>query len=206
MSGVKKTGLRFRGIMMPNSYHPAIRKAKREASQPSIHGTKLWKSSALVIDYLNKNPPQYFNRVLDVGCGWGAGGIWCAKKLTSQVTSMDADPDVFRFLNITASINKVKTTPLILKFAQLSKKDLEAFDLLIAADICFWDELVDPVYRMIERAINAGVKQIVISDPERPTFMKMAERCLKKHGGDLLEMETKGSVNARGSVLVIKNF
>jgi len=119
---------------------------------------------------------------------------------------MDADPDVFRFLNITASINKVKTTPLILKFAQLRKRDLEAFDLLIAADICFWDELVDPVYRMIERAINAGVKQIVISDPERPTFMKMAERCLKKHGGDLLEMETKGSVNARGSVLVIKNY
>ena len=59
---------------------------------------------------------------------------------------------------------------------------------------------------MIDRAINAGVKQIVISDPERPTFMKMAERCLKKHGGDLLEMETKGSVNARGSLLVIKNY
>ena len=206
MSEVKKNGLRFRGIMMPNSNHPAIRKAKKEASQPSIHGTKLWKSSALVIDYLDKNPPPFFNRVLDVGCGWGIGGIWCAKKLTSQVTSMDADPDVFRFLNITASINKVETTPLILKFAQLRKKDLEAFDLLIAADICFWDELVDPVYRMIERAINAGVKQIVISDPERPTFMKMAERCLEKHGGDLLEMETKGSVNARGSVLVIKNY
>ena len=206
MPGGEKTGLRFRGIMMPNSNHPAIRKAKREASQPSIHGTKLWKSSALVIDYLDKNPPPFFNRVIDVGCGWGIGGIWCAKKLASKVTSMDADPDVFRYLKITANINKVKTTPLILKFAQLRKKDLEAFDLLIAADICFWDELVDPVYRMIERAIRAGVKQIVVSDPERPTFLEMAERCLEKYGGELLEIETKGTINARGSVLVINNY
>ena len=206
MSGVKKTGLRFRGIMMPNSNHPAIRKAKREASQPSIHGTKLWKSSALVIDYLDKNPPPFFNRVLDVGCGWGIGGIWCAKKLTSQVTSMDADADVFPFLEVTAKMNNVRTSQLKLKFHQLRKIDLEEFDLLIGADICFWDELVDPVYRMIERAIRAGVKQIVVSDPERPTFLEMAERCLEKYGGELLEIETKGTINARGSVLVINNY
>ena len=206
MSSARKTCQRFRGIVMPKSNHPAIRKAKREGSQPSIHGTKLWKSSALIIDYLGKNPPPYFDQVIDVGCGWGIGGIWCAKKLASKVTSMDADPDVFRFLEITANINNVETTHLRLKFEHLRKKDLKKFDLLIAADICFWDELVDPVYRMIERAIKAGVKQIVISDPERPTFLKMAGNCLKKYGGELLEIETKGSINARGCLLVINNY
>ena len=93
-----------------------------------------------------------------------------------------------------------------LAFTKFKIEELSKYSLIVGSDICFWDELVDPVYRMIDRAINAGVKQIVISDPERPTFMKMAERCLKKHGGDLLEMETRGSVNARGSLLVIKNY
>ena len=32
--------------------------------------------------------------------------------------------------------------------------------MLIAADICFWDELVDPVYNLVKRAVNAGVKKV----------------------------------------------
>ncbi len=206
MSTVIKTDHRFRGVIIPKSNHPAIRKVKREGSQPSIHGTKLWKSSALVIDYLRQNPPKYSKSIIDVGCGWGIGGIWCAKNLSARVTSMDADTDVFPFLEVTAKMNNVRTRQLKLKFHQLRRIDLEQFDLLIGADICFWDELVDPVYRMIERAIKAGVKQIVVSDPERPTFLEMAERCLEKYGGELLEIETKGSINARGSVLVINNY
>ena len=200
-----RTENRFRGVTMPTGSHPAIRRVKRQGVYPSIHGNKLWKSSCLLIDYLNKNRPEYCRSVIDVGCGWGASGIWCAKKLGSDVTSMDADPDVFPFLEVAADLNGVATTPLVSRFEKLSKRQLSQFDLLIAADICFWDELVDPVYKMVNRAIKAGVKQIVIADPERPTFHEMAARCVEKHCAELIEWETRSPIKAHGALLVIQN-
>lgn len=199
------TQRRFRGTIMPTASHPDIRKVKREGNYPSIHGNKLWKSSCLVIDYLKQNPPEHANSVIDVGCGWGASGIWCAKKLGSDVTSMDADPDVFPFLEVAADLNGVVTTPLVSRFEELTKRQLSQFDLLIAADICFWDELVDPVYKMVNRAVKAGVKQIVIADPERPTFHEMAARCVDKHCAELIEWETRSPIKAHGALLVIQN-
>ena len=199
------TQRRFRGTIMPTASHPDIRRVKREGNYPSIHGNKLWKSSCLVIDYLKQNPPEHADSVIDVGCGWGASGIWCAKKLGSDVTSMDADPDVFPFLEVAADLNGVATTPLVSRFEKLTKRQLSQFDLLIAADICFWDELVEPVYKMVNRAIKAGVKQIVIADPERPTFHEMAARCVEKHCAELIEWETRSPIKAHGALLVIQN-
>ncbi len=199
------TQRRFRGSIMPTSSHPEIRRVKREGNYPSIHGNKLWKSSCLIIDYLKKNPPEHADTVIDVGCGWGASGIWCAKKLGSDVTSMDADPDVFPFLEVAADLNGVTTTPLVSRFEKLTKRQLSEFDMLIAADICFWDELVDPVYKMVNRAVKAGVKQIVIADPERPTFHEMAARCIDRHYAEVIEWETRSPIKAHGALLVIQN-
>ena len=195
----------FRGAIMPTGSHPAIRKSKRKGAQPSIHGTKLWKSSALLIDHMRKYPPEHCNTVIDVGCGWGLAGIWCARFLGSEVTSVDADPDVFPFLGVAAELNGVTTTPLVSRFEELKRKQLKHNDMLIAADICFWDELVKPVTNMVDRAINAGVRRIMIADPERSTFLEMDERCLDRHGGELVEWRTRGSIAARGAILIIDN-
>lgn len=200
-----KTASTFRGITLPSNSHKAIRKVRREGNYPSIHGDKTWKSSLLLIDYLKRNPPEHCRRVIDVGCGWGSSGIWCAKTLGSDVTSMDADEDVFPFLDVVADLNGVTTTPLVSRFEQLTKKQLAEFDMLIAADICFWDELVRPVYNMVNRAVQAGVKHILIADPERPTFHEMAERCVDKHCADLIEWEVKRGAKAQGAIMVIEN-
>lgn len=190
---------------MPTGSHPAIRKVKRQGIEPSIHGNKLWKSSLLLIDYLKKNPPEHCRSVIDVGCGWGISGIWCAKKFNSDVTSVDADPDVFPFLNATAELNGVATTPLVSRFEKLSTKQLSQFDMLIAADICFWDELVNPVTNMVNRAVKAGVKQILIADPERSTFFEMAERCADRHCAEIIEWKTSTPIKASGAIMVIEN-
>ena len=200
-----RTGRRFRGAIMPTASHPEIRRVRREGKYPSIHGNKLWKSSCLLIDYLKQNPPEHAGRVIDVGCGWGASGIWCAKTLGSVVTSMDADPDVFPFLDVAAKLNGVTTTPLVSRFEKLTSRQLAQFDMLIAADICFWDELVDPVYRMVNRAVNAGVKHILIADPERPTFHEMAARCVERHCAEVIDWNTRSPIKATGAIMVIHN-
>jgi predicted nicotinamide N-methyase len=200
-----RTEHRFRGVTMPTSSHPVIRQLRRQGVNPSIHGNKLWKSSRLLIDYMHKNRPTHCKTVLDVGCGWGISGIWCAKSLGAQVTSVDLDPNVFPFLEASASLNGVTTTPLVSSFEKLSSKQLSKFDMLIAADICFWDELVDPVVKMVNRAVKAGVKQIIIADPERSTFFDMAQRCEDRHCSEVIEWKTRSPVKARGALMVLEN-
>jgi predicted nicotinamide N-methyase len=94
---------------------------------------------------------------------------------------------------------------MVSRFEKLSKKKLEGYDMLIAADICFWDELVDPVAKMVDRAVKAGVKQVLIADPERSTFFEMAERCMDKHCAEIVEWKTRGSIKASGAILVVEN-
>lgn len=202
---VRVTERKFRGVTLPTAGHKVIRRVKREGHEPSIHGTKLWRSSFLIMDYLHKHPPESANSVLDAGCGWGITGIWCAKKLGASVVSLDADPAVFPYLKAVAELNKVSTTPLVRRFEALKKPQLADFDLLVAADVCFWDDLVKPVGKLIDRAIDAGVGQIVIADPERPTFHEMAEKAINRHGGDLIHWSLKGKLKATGALLVINN-
>ena len=196
---------RFKGVVMPYAAHSSIRAVKRAGHDPSIHGTKLWKSSCLIIDYLKKHPPKRRGKILDAGCGWGITGIWCAKHWDANVTSMDADPAVFPYLEAVARLNGVSTTPWVQRFEKVRKKDLEDVDILFGGDICFWDELVKPVGQIINRAIDAGVGTIVIGDPERPTFHEMAERAIQTHGGELLDWRISGPVKATGALLVIHN-
>jgi predicted nicotinamide N-methyase len=196
---------RFRGALFPTAAHPAIRAVRRRSDAPAIHGNKLWKSSCLVIDYLHRHPPAACRRVLDVGCGWGIGGIWCAKRFGAAGTSVDADPNVFPYLDVVAGLNGVRTEHLVRRFERISTRELAEYDLLIGADICFWDELTAPVANLVNRAIRAGVGEILIGDPERSPFLAMAERCIDRHGGELLEWRTRGTLAARGTLLHINN-
>ncbi len=112
--------------------------------------------------------------------------------------------DVFPYLEATAGINKVATRHLVSRFEKLKTRQLKEYDMLIAADICFWDELVNPVYNMVNRAVKAGVKHILIADPERPTFLEMAGRCIDRHCADLIEWETRSPIKAQGAIMVIE--
>jgi predicted nicotinamide N-methyase len=91
------------------------------------------------------------------------------------------------------------------RFEKLTGRQLAQFDMLIAADICFWDELVEPVYRMVDRAVKAGVKQILIADPERPTFHQMAARCVERYCAEVIDWNTRSPIKASGAILVIHN-
>lgn len=201
----RRTEYRFHGIKMLTASHPAVRRIKRTDAQPSIHGNKLWKSSFLLIDYLKKNPPEHCRTVLDAGCGWGTSGIFCAKRFNSRVISVDADRDVFPYLQANAEANGVSVEPLQSRFEKITTRQLQDIDLLIAADICFWDELVNPVFNLVSRAVKAGVKKIVIADPERSTFFEMAHRCEDKFCADIIEWRTRRPVTASGALMVLEN-
>jgi len=77
--------------------HAHIRRLKRLHS-PSALGFRVWGSCRLLMDYLKTLGLTAGLKVMDVGCGWGLAGIFCAHELKAKVTCVDSDPEVFEYL------------------------------------------------------------------------------------------------------------
>ena len=198
--------IRTRGITLLRSGHKEIRRLKRANHTPSIHGNKVWNSSFLIMDHLTRNKLDADDHLLDIGCGWGPLSIFTAKRFRCRVTAVDADADVFPYLDLHAQINKVDITTEQLRFEKLSTARLKDVTVMAGADICFWDELTPVLYNLIRRALRAGVKQIIIADPGRSPFYALAEKC--DQGGlnsRVVERRSKTPKNLCADLLIIDN-
>lgn len=189
------------GVLTLEPRHRLIRKLKKVFT-PSIHGHKTWSSSYLLMDYfLHQRLLKKNMRVLEVGCGWGPASIFCARHSRCRVTGLDRDPDVFPFLEVQAAFNGVAVNSMVQGFEQVTKKQLGEFQLLLAADVCFWNELTDIHFKLIRRALAAGVKEIVYADPGRKPFFKLAERCAEQFGATLVSWYCTEPEHFEGYVL-----
>jgi predicted nicotinamide N-methyase len=196
--------IRAYGIRVLQSRHPEIRRLKH-LHTPSVHGNKHWVSSWLLMDYLKRHPLPQGARVMEIGCGWGLAGIYCAKKFNAIVTGVDIDPEVFPYLRLHAAINKVDVATLHQKFNKLKEIHLQDIDCVIGADICFWNKMVFPLKRFIHRALNAGVQQVIIADPARSPFEKLSKYFVKKGTGKTLDWRVQLPRNIQGQLLNINN-
>ena len=167
------------GIYLLSSQHRLIRRLRR-VYEPSIHGNKAWRASFLLMDYLLHHPPRRGVRVLELGCGWGPGGVFCARRFKAKVAGVDLDSNVFPFLEVIAALNDVKVEPVEGNFNNLGSERLGEAQLIVGSDICFWDSMVKPLFGVVRRALEGGVKRIVITDPGRPTFYELADLCAKQ--------------------------
>src|SRR5207244_9826693 len=158
--------------------HPEVRRLQPAAGQPVLHGPKVWPTSFVLIDYLSQRGVPARARVLDLGCGWGLVGIACAKTFQAQVTGLDADAAVFPYLQLHAQRNGVHLATRQGTFADLVPQDLAAFDLIVGADICFWEDLVDPLFQLVRHSVAVGVAEILVADPGPPPFDELCARCV----------------------------
>ncbi|MEJ2131460.1 MAG: class I SAM-dependent methyltransferase, partial [Gammaproteobacteria bacterium] len=138
------------GLYLLTSSHRFVRRLKAYYS-PSVHGHKTWRSSYLLMDYFTHHPLPKRARVMEVGCGWGPAGIFCARSFKARVTGVDMDEDVFPFLDVLAALNEVEITPLKSKFEDITKRALAAQHTVIGSDICFWDSMTKPLFNLIRR-------------------------------------------------------
>jgi predicted nicotinamide N-methyase len=190
------------GVRLLLSQHPEIRKLK-QFNAPSVHGNRLWKSTWLLMDYLHRRGLPEDLRVMEVGCGWGLLGIYCAKKYGARVTSVDVDPEVLPYLQLHAKVNEVEISTMKKDFEGLRTKHLKDVDVLLGADVCFWDNMVKPLKNLILRALRAGVKQVLISDPGRPPFEEVGEYFVIKRGGEILDWTAQRPRRSEGRILKI---
>jgi predicted nicotinamide N-methyase len=204
MAGITKTKIKSHGVEVLLSRHKEVRKLKRNHS-PCFHGNKFWASSWLLMDHIRRRGIPNRAKILEIGCGWGLAGIYCAKKNGAKVTAVDIDPDVFPFLHLHATINKVKITTLRRDFSKLTIRDLKDFDALIGVEICFLDEMIDPLKRLIRRALRSGVKLVLVADPGRSPFEEIGRYFVQERDGKMLDWTAQRPRRIQGRILRIKN-
>ena len=204
MTSRAKNEIRAHGIRVLQSRHPEVRKLKR-LHAPSVHGNKHWASSWLLMDYFRHHGLPEGARVMEIGCGWGLAGIYCAKKHGAIVTGVDIDPEVFPYLRLHADINRVHVATLHQKFNKLKENHLQDVDVIIGADICFWDNMVHPLKRFIHKALRAGVQLILVADPDRSPFQQISRYFVKKRRGEVLDWSVQRPRNFQGRLLKIKS-
>lgn len=192
------------GVKVLNSRHKDIRRIRR-SHPPAIHGNKCWTSSYLIMDFLRKNglPKKKECRVMEVGCGWGLASIFCAKQYGAKITGTDADDNVFPYLDLHAEINGVEMRRYTAKFEDLTLTELSEFDLVLGADICFWNQLINPLWKLVQNSMEAGVKQIIIGDLGREPFEEVAKRSLNKYSGRKIQKLITKPVRSHGYLLVV---
>jgi len=190
------------GINVLLSPHPAIRQLKRQFKANS-HGNRFWWSSWLLMDYFRRRGIPSGSRILEVGCGWGLLSIYCAKKHKAVATGADIDRNVLPYGMFHADINNVNVNFIQKGFEQLTKKDLENYDIILGADICFWDDMTGLLKNLILRAKKAGVKQVFISDPVRSPFESLCEYFTEKGEGEVLDWIAPEPREILGQILKI---
>ncbi|MDC0598380.1 methyltransferase domain-containing protein [Gammaproteobacteria bacterium] len=196
----------IRGLKIYGEKHKAIKALlESEEDAPEIHGDKVWFSSYFIIDYLLENPPPKKPKIMEIGCGWGLLGIFCAKEFKAKVIGVDADKYVFPFLDLHAKENSVKIEHKVCRYEKLPAKLLAEQDLILGGDICFWNELVEPLLTLIKRALRKKGMTLIIADPGRSPFMKLAKRCKKLFNAELLEVSIKKPTKEEGYLLIIKS-
>ncbi len=200
MKGRHRKEYSAHGVRALLSRHPAVRRLKKDRF-PTQHGNRFWSSSWVLMDYLGRRGLPRGARVMDVGCGWGLAGIYCAKRYGARVTGVDADADVFPFLRLHAEANRVDIGVLRRDFDRITSRTLRDYDYLIGADICFWDSLVRPIRNLIIRAFRAGIRGVFIADPGRSPFEAVGESVLGRHSGEILSWTTKRPRTIHGRIL-----
>ncbi len=190
------------GLRIFRARDKEVRSLKR-IHKPSTYGFRIWTSSWLLMDFLRLRRLSGGSRVMDLGCGWGLAGIYCAKKYGADVTGVDMDSQVFPFLRLHAEANGVKIHTLVRRFGEVSSHDLKGMNFLIGSDICFWDTLVNPLIDLIDRAFEEGVQLVLIADPGRGAFIDLGDHFIRKSQGEFIDWSVDSPHHITGRILAI---
>ena len=199
----KNAVIRRLGVSVYPANHPKIRTLSKTVDDPSIHGDKVWDASFILMDFFNQFPLSKGARVLDVGCGWGALTCFLARKFNARVTGIDADATVKHYFDFHLKANRVEAKFIECTMEAMTIDKLKEFDVIVGGDICFWDDLKLAWQGLIERALEAGVKEIYLADPGRQPFWDLTDYCQEMNGAELWSHEINKPIKTEHYVMEI---
>jgi predicted nicotinamide N-methyase len=205
MSNFHKKEIFCYGVHALSSRHREIRLLKRMHA-PHRFGFRVWTSSWLLMDFIKRHGLPIGTHVMELGCGWGLAGIYCAKMHQAVVTGVDIDPEVFYYLRYHSEINAVHLATMNMGFEELGPEQLNGVKVLIGADICFWDTMAETLKKLICRAFAEGVQLVVLADPGREPFDQLCEYFADEMGAETLNWSIEQPYAIEGRILKISSF
>ena len=192
------------GLKILKSSHPDVRKIKRQQQGHSAHGNKVWRSSFALIDYLETYPLKQHSKVIEIGCGWGLSSLYLTKYQQVDVTAIDIDDSVKPYFELQNRINQSHINFQQRNFESLKPDELSSCSSIIGSDICFWDEMTEPLFNLIDRSLRSGVQKILIADPGRPPFWELTEKCAETFDSEVITRSIYKPWKSEKYILVIR--
>jgi predicted nicotinamide N-methyase len=192
------------GVRVLKQQHPIIRSLSKAGPRPKLYGARVWQSTFMLIDYLSEHPLGRDLRVMEIGCGWGLLGIFCAKYFAAEVLLTDADAQVFPYAMTHARLNHVSVQTEHVAFERITDRGLRERDILVGADVCFWPELGTALRRLIARALSLGTKKILLADPGRASFMGLANHCQYHYAAKVIPCHASTRTGSSGHILIVE--
>jgi predicted nicotinamide N-methyase len=155
------------------------------------------------MSYLETRPMSPGCRVVEVGCGWGLAGIFCAKRFGAKVLLTDVDKRVFPYARAHEALNGVQLGTECTRMERLSDERLGNTDVVLGGDICFWPELGTSLRGLIGRALEQGVRRVVLADPGRPPFLRLADHCQAHFPAELMSWPAATRSKTENYLLVV---
>lgn len=168
------------GIKALKPNHPDVAKLLQDGFQPSDFGSRIWRSSYLLIDYLSNNSLPNTHKAMELGCGWGLAGTYLQKTFDVDVTAIDCDADVFPFQQLLCRHNGISMHTRHCSLSGLCKHDLRDIDLMIGADICYSAGNALDIEKLCDHMTRQQGVELILADNGRPPFWDLARR-LKRH-------------------------
>ena len=145
-----KANIYFKGVEIPTSSHPEIKKLKKKSNVHYMHGKKVWNSTLILMElFADINFNQ--EKIADLGCGWGALSCFLTKK-GADITGIDSDVNVKPYF------------------------DISPYKTFLASDVCFWDVHTDLWIKFINKIIKEN-KRLIMCDPGRESFWNLLDQC-----------------------------
>ncbi len=168
-------------IVKPN--HPSVHALQEKGFRPKNFGCRVWPGSYLMMHYLRLNPLPTGARVLELGAGWGVLTTYVSRHFQACATALDIDTQVLPYQKLIADRNNINITSIASGLEEISPTDINQFDYILGADICYNATMKSHIKRLIRFGCGTyndnqhpphKEKRFLISDTGRKPFTELS--------------------------------
>lgn len=189
------------GVKALKPNHPDVLSLHRQGFEPSDFGSRIWRSSYLLIDYLSRHSLRGTRQAMELGCGWGLAGTYLQKTFDVEVIATDMDADVFPFQQLVCRHNDVDMHTRHCSLSGLREHDLRDIDLMIGADICYSDDNARDIERLCLHMTRQQGVELILADSGRTPFRGLVERLGRRYSVKMTPLTLELPTEVSGHIL-----
>lgn len=188
--------------LKPN--HPEVLALQDCGHLPREFGSRIWRSTYLLVDYLAHHLAEGIERAVELGCGWGLAGLYLQKFRGINVTATDIDHNVLAYQQLLCEHNDTAVESCQSSVRDLCRWNLQTTDLLIGADICYCDDIAAGISDLCGHLANQGGGQLILADSGRRPFQQLCTRLGRRYKTTVTQISLNLPTTVQGQILRVE--